>query len=74
MDSEKTVININLLIWCFVVIAELFILAWILQSGLVLLFALVLFSPITAAFKWPDPEKKELENKEKAELEVEKAE
>ena len=53
MSSEKTVINTHLLIWCFVVIAELIVIAYLVRSGLVLLFALILISPITAAFKWP---------------------
>jgi hypothetical protein len=74
MDKEKTVININLIIWCFVVLGELFILAWILQSGIVLLFALLLYSPITAAFNWPDPDKKVIEENKTTELKTEKAE
>lgn len=63
MSSEKTVINMSLLIWCFVVIAELFILAWLLHSGLVLLFVFILISPITAAFKWPLQNEIEQNNK-----------
>lgn len=53
MDSKKTVINMELLIWCSVVIVELFILSWLVQSFFVLLFGLVLISPIMAAFNWP---------------------
>ena len=73
MSSEKTVINMNLLLWCFVVIIELCILAYLIH-GLVLLFGLILFSPITAAFSWPATEEIEDKNKKTLEEKTEKAE
>lgn len=53
MEKEDTVINQELLIWCVVVIIELFVLAWLIQSGLVLLIGLILIPPVKAAFNWP---------------------
>ncbi len=66
MSSENTVINMSLLIWCFVVIAELFVLSWILPNGFVLLIGLVLFFPIRAAFKWTAPKELDTHPKKKA--------
>lgn len=62
MDSEKTLINTELLIWCSVVVVELFILAWLVQSAFMLILGLVLISPILAAFNWPVPTKAIAEN------------
>ncbi len=52
MDKQETVINQELLIWCVVVIVELFVLAFLIQSGLVLLIGIVLIPPCKAAFNW----------------------
>lgn len=53
MDKQETVINQELLIWCVVVVVELFVLAFLIQSVLVLLIGLVLIPPVKAAFNWP---------------------
>lgn len=73
MSAEKTVINMSLLLWCFVVIIELCILAY-LVSGIVLLGGIILISPITAAFSWPDVEKIEHDGTKTSEAKTEKAE
>ena len=67
--NENTVINMSLLIWCFVVIIELVILACIIPNPAapaVLLIGLVLYSPITAAFKWRMPKELDTPQKKKA--------
>ncbi|MBQ3643889.1 MAG: hypothetical protein II961_04755 [Candidatus Riflebacteria bacterium] len=74
MSSEKTVVNMSLLIWCAVVIAELIVIAYLINSGFVLLFMAVLISPILAAFKWPAPQKQLVNAEVKAEVTNEKAE
>lgn len=53
METEKTIINQELLIWCVIVVFELIVLAWLIQSGLILLLGLVLIAPVSAAFSWP---------------------
>ena len=55
MSSGKTVINMSLIGWCAVVFIELCIIAYLLYSGLILLFAAVLIPPVWAAFSWPAP-------------------
>ena len=55
MSSGKTVINMSIICWCCVVLIELCIIAWLIPSGLVLLFAVVLIPPIWAALSWPAP-------------------
>ncbi len=74
MSSSKTVINMDLLLWCVVVVIELFVIAYLVGSGLVLLFAAVLIPPVWAAFTWPAP--KQIENNEanQKEIATEKAE
>lgn len=52
-ETEQTVTNQTLLMWCGVVIVELFVIAHLMQSALVLLIGLVLISPIRAAMNWP---------------------
>ena len=73
MDSENntknTVINMSVLVWCLVVIIELVILACIIPSPAapcVLLIGLVLYSPITAAFKWRAPKELDTPKAKKA--------
>ncbi len=73
MSSEKTVINMSLLLWCFAVIIELCILAY-LVSGLVLLGGVILISPILAAFNWPAMEEIEHDGTKTSEAKTEKAE
>ena len=73
MSAEKTVVNMSLLLWCFVVIIELCILAY-LVSGLVLLGGIILISPITAAFSWPATEEIEHDGTKTTEAKTEKAE
>ena len=75
MSSKKTVINLDILYWCFIVIIELFVIAYLIPSGFVLLFTAVLIPPIWAAFTWPAPEQ-QVENKEEKpkEIATEKAE
>ena len=74
MSAEKTVINMSLLLWCFAVIIELCILAY-LVSGLVLLGGVILISPILAAFSWPAVEEIEHDGTTKtSEAKTEKAE
>ena len=53
MSKEVTGINSELLVWCFIVLLELFILAWLINTGLVLVFGLLLIFPVLAAFNWP---------------------
>ena len=74
MSSEKTVINMSLLIWCCVVVFEFCIIAYLIGSGLVLLFNLILISPILAAFKWPVIEQTKSVEVRTPELKTEKAE
>ncbi|MBQ2594438.1 MAG: hypothetical protein II567_14315 [Candidatus Riflebacteria bacterium] len=73
MSSEKTVINMSLLLWCFAVIIELCILAY-LVSGLVLLGGVILISPILAAFSWPAMDEIEHDGTKTSEAKTEKAE
>ena len=54
-ETPKTVVNQTLLIWCGVVIVELFVIAHLMASPMALLFGLVLFFPIRAAMNWPAP-------------------
>lgn len=54
-QPPKTVINSTLMLWCGVVIAELFVIARLMNSSLVLLLALVMFFPLRAAWNWPAP-------------------
>ena len=56
MNSGKTVVNTSIIGWSLLIIIELFIIAFLVDSGLVLLFSILLISPITAAFNWPAPE------------------
>lgn len=57
MDATepKTVINSTLMLWCGVVIAELFIISHLMNSALVLFFGLILIFPLRAAWNWPSP-------------------
>ena len=54
-DAPKTVVNQTLMLWCAVVIVELFVIAHLMASPMVLLFGLVLFLPLRAAMNWPAP-------------------
>ncbi len=72
MSAEKTVVNMSLLLWCFAVIIELCILAY-LVSGLVLLGGIILIPPITAAFSWPDMDEIEQDGTKTTEAKTEKA-
>ncbi len=54
-QPPKTVINSTLMLWSGVVIAELFIIAHLMNSSLVLLLSLVMFFPLRAAWNWPAP-------------------
>jgi len=49
----KYVINQTLLIWCGVIIVELFVIAHLMSSALILLFGLVVIPPARAAWNWP---------------------
>lgn len=51
--ETKIVVNQTLLIWCGVVIIELFIIAQLMQSPLVIFAGFILFWPIKAAMNWP---------------------
>lgn len=64
----------NLLLWCFIVIIELIIIAYLIGSGFILLFSLILASPIWAAFSWPAPEQIANGEAKPKELAAEKAE
>jgi hypothetical protein len=52
---EKTVTNQTLLLWCGAVIVEIFVIAHLMQSALVLLAGVILISPLRAAMNWPAP-------------------
>ncbi|MFZ2956956.1 MAG: hypothetical protein WA705_08715 [Candidatus Ozemobacteraceae bacterium] len=54
-ENAKLVINQTLLIWCGVVIVELFVVAKLLEFPWILLTGLILFFPIRAAMNWPAP-------------------
>ena len=73
MSSGKTVINMSLIGWCCVVLIELVILAFLIPSGLVLLFTAVLIPPVWAAFSWPAPAQITDDESKKTELAAEKA-
>ena len=76
MSSGKTVINMSIIGWCCVVIIELFIIAYLINSGFILLLSAVLIPPVWAAFTWPAPEVKQVENNDSQpkEIATEKAE
>ena len=74
MSAEKTVVNMSLLLWCFVVIIEIIILVYLANSGLILLGGIILIPPITAAFSWPATEEIEHDGTKNTEAKTEKAE
>ncbi len=51
-QETKIVVNQTLLIWCGVVIIELFVIAHLLQSPLIVFAGFILFWPIKAAMNW----------------------
>lgn len=53
--TPNTVINSTLMIWCGIIIIELFIIAFLINSSMVLLLGLVMFFPMRAAWNWPCP-------------------
>jgi hypothetical protein len=57
MTQEKpaTVINQTVLLWCGVIIVELFVIAHLMGTIWVLLGGLVLIGPLRAGFDWPVP-------------------
>ena len=63
----------SLIGWCCVVVIELIIIAFLIPSGLVLLFAAVLIPPVWAAFTWPAPAQITEGEAKKTEVAAEKA-
>ena len=55
-DIEKNVTNQTLLLWCGLVIVELFVIAHLMQASIIILIGLVLVSPVRAAMNWPMPQ------------------
>lgn len=53
IETNETMINVSLCVWCAVVVIEMAIISWLLGSYWWMLLCLVLIPPIMAAFKWP---------------------
>lgn len=63
MQEQETVVNQTLLIWAGVVIAEIFVIAHLMQFPWIILASAIMYWPISAALNWPAPvneEKKEI--------------
>ncbi len=55
MQENEKVINQTLLIWSAVVIVEIFVIASLMQSPLLVFSAFIMYWPIKAAMNWPAP-------------------
>jgi membrane protein implicated in regulation of membrane protease activity len=64
MTHPEICINQTLLLWCGVVIVEIFILAQLMSFPWIILSALILVSPIKTAFNWPKPIQEKEKNPE----------
>ncbi len=70
MTQPEICVNQTLLLWCGVVIVEIFILAQLMSFPWIILSGFILVSPIKAALNWPKP----LQTKEKISTDSEKIE
>ncbi len=55
MQEQETVINQTLMIWVGIVIAEIFVIAHLMQFPGLLLAAFLMYWPARAALNWPAP-------------------
>lgn len=55
MEQQEKVINQTLLIWCGVVIIEIFVIAHLMQFPMLVLTAFIMYWPGRAALNWPAP-------------------
>ena len=53
MTQPETQINQTLMIWCGVVIAEIFVIAHLMSAPWLILAAGIMFWPAKAAMNWP---------------------
>ena len=56
MNKPDKCINQTLLIYCSVVIVEIFIIAYLLSFPWLILACIILYNPIKDAMNWPMPE------------------
>ncbi|NCB37986.1 MAG: hypothetical protein EOM80_04380 [Erysipelotrichia bacterium] len=55
MKQQEKVINQTLLIWCGVVIIEVFVIAHLMQFPGLVFAAFIMYWPVKAALEWPAP-------------------
>lgn len=53
--KREMVVNQSVLIWSVIIIFETFVIAYLMNSSVLILAALLMFWPIKAAINWPKP-------------------
>lgn len=55
MNNTETCINQTLLIYCCIVVVELFVIAYLLSFPWIILTSIILYRPVVEAMNWPMP-------------------
>ena len=63
MKQPETCINQTLVIWCAVVVVEIFVLASLMNFPWIVFMAIIMFWPAKAAMNWPMEEIEEEKDK-----------